>query len=82
MSPLTMDQADKLRHALGVSEGVPSHGLVYRNYYCAEDGDEDMQALVAAGLMVVGHTINGGRDRYYHATPLGMRLVGVKGERG
>lgn len=76
---VTEAQIEKLRHALGLD--YPSRvkkGVTWRSHYCAADGDADMEALVAAGLMSRGHAINGGRDRYYFATEAGQRLVGIK----
>lgn len=73
---ITKEQADKLRHALAAHKAFD--GVTFRNHFCAADGDADMEALVAAGLMRRGVTINNGHDRYYHATEVGMTLCGIK----
>lgn len=75
---LSTEQRSKLEHALAVHM-VARDGIAWRNHYCAEAGDADMEALVALGLMRRGPTINEGRDRYYHATEAGMALCGIKG---
>ena len=63
---------ETLQHALGVDR---ERREPYRNYYCAEDGSPDLEALVAAGLMERGRTLNGGEDRYYHVTEAGRALA-------
>jgi hypothetical protein len=75
----TKSQREKLEHALALDYPHKIRdGVTYRNYFCAADGDADMEALVAAGLMARGRAINEGRDRYYHATKAGMALVGIR----
>lgn len=77
---ITKAQREKLEHALALDYPHKIRdGLTYRNYFCATDGDADMEALVSAGLMRRGGAINEGRDRYYHATEAGMALVGIRG---
>lgn len=73
---ITKAQAEKLRHALAAHKA--RDGVTFRNYFCAADGDADMEALVVAGFMRRGGTINGGHDRYYHATEVGMALCGIR----
>jgi hypothetical protein len=76
---VTENQRATLEHALGLDYPWKIRdGVTWRNHYCASDRDEDCEALVAAGLMERGHTINGGRDRYYFATRAGMDLVGIR----
>lgn len=77
---ITKAQRESLEHALGLDYPHQIRdGVTWRNHYCASDGDSDMEALVAAGLMSRGGTINQGRDRYYFATAEGMAYVGIKG---
>lgn len=79
MSGITREQRAKLEHALGLDyPDKIKNGKTWRRYFCAADGDPDMEALVACGLMVRGDTINDGRDRYYLATEAGQRLCGIR----
>jgi hypothetical protein len=76
----TEEQLGKLHHALGINYPYQKSLCCWtavRNYFCAEAGDADMEALVSLGLMFQGKTINEGRDAYYHATLAGERLCGV-----
>lgn len=75
---ITLAQLEQLEHALGLDypEKVKD-GVTWRSHFCANDGNADMEALVRAGLMERGRTINEGRDRYYYATEAGQRLVGI-----
>lgn len=62
----------------GTDKKKKSHG--YRNYFCATIGGEyekDMEEMLALGLVSKGHTINQGRDRYYHATLAGCQAIGL-----
>lgn len=61
-----------LQHSLGLDR---DRREPWRNYYCAEDASPDLEALVAAGLMSRGRTINGERDRYYHVTEAGTEIA-------
>lgn len=73
---LTKEQVHILQHALGMTDGHAE----YRNYYAQEDGDEDCEALVAAGLMIKSHGVPG-YDKlswplvYYHVTPSGKKIA-------
>lgn len=71
---------DTILHTTG---SVPTnrkskHG--FRNYYCAPTTGEtfdDMQAMVAAGFMRAGRTINGGTCQYFFATREGCEFAGM-----
>lgn len=76
--PVTASMREKLGHAVGLDyPHQVKRGVTWRNYYCASDGDADLEALVSAGLME-RHAINEGRDRYYFATQAGLALVGIR----
>ena len=62
-----------MRHTLGADSRNPG----YRNYYCASEGDELLEGMVAKGYMLRGGTINGGRDRYYSVTPQWCKVLGI-----
>lgn len=62
-----------MRHTLGAESRSPG----YRNYYCASEGDEVLEAMVAKGFMDRLHTINGGRDRYYSVPPQWRKVMGI-----
>ena len=68
---LTEAQLDDIRHALGINQS----GREYRNHYCTYDGDPKMEAMVEAGAMRRGVTINEGRDRMYHVTDAGRAAL-------
>ena len=66
-------QLDIIQHTLGIG---PSR-TTDRNYFAAESQGDDfdnVEALVAIGLMVKGRDIPGGLT-YYHATDEGRALV-------
>lgn len=72
---ISEEQRAIIYHALGsLSRGSK---LGWRDHYCAPDGDQDCEANVAAGLMVRGNLINGGRDRYYFVSDKAKALIGV-----
>ena len=71
---MTEEQRDIIRHSLGL--GMSSKP--YRNRYCIRDGEPRLEALVSAGWMERGDTLNSGRDRYYHVTEAGAAAVGAK----
>jgi len=63
-----MDGIQILRHTTGDNAG-------HRNYYCANAESMECEALVSAGLMRRGRTVNDGAQRYYIATDEGVRAV-------
>jgi len=69
----TAEEIDDIKHALGLTFGRVQP---YRNYYCAEDDDENMSRMVAAGLMQKGRIIPGGL-RNFHVTEAGAAVVGA-----
>lgn len=71
---LTQDQIHDIKHALGLNGG---HVQPFRNYYCAEPDDENMAALVTAGMMKRGRTIPGGLVAF-HVTEAGAAAVGAE----
>lgn len=74
--PITADDLDNLRHALGVSPKTPRG---YRNYFVAGGKDvESMERLVAVGFMVKNERYNLSDAPCYHATAEGARAVGLK----
>lgn len=77
---LTHSQLDILRHSLGIRYvGAVTVAFEYtRNHYCCEVGSEDeteIKALIEAGYMRRGKTINDGRDFYAHVTDKGLEAV-------
>lgn len=75
MIELTDQERHVLRHTLTGSSGTDE---VYRNYFAAGEGHQDMPALtrlVMAGLMYVGQPLPGQRGCYYHCTAKGARAV-------
>jgi hypothetical protein len=72
---------DKLRHAIGMERSNYRRSLAWwldddnhRNYYATApdcDGHDEIEGLVAAGLMCIGRGIPGGLT-YYHATTAGI----------
>lgn len=76
---ITAKQRSMLEHALGLDyPWKVQDGVTWRRHFCAEEGNADCEALVAAGLFERGRTINEGRDRYYLATRAGLDLVGIR----
>lgn len=77
MIELSEQERGILRHALTGSSG---NDVVYRNYFAAGDGHDDMPALtrlVMNGLMYVGNAVPGSGSRYFHCTANGARAVGL-----
>lgn len=72
MEKAMSNQLHILRHSLGFKDD--GSGREYRNYYAADPGDEDLNALVASGDMKVGHSIPGGLI-YYRVTNQGRARV-------
>jgi hypothetical protein len=72
---MTEAQRDILRHSLGLNYGTDLH----RNYYATGPGAsdfDDIEALVAAGLMRRGREIPDDTGlRYYHVTEAGKRAL-------
>ena len=68
---LSKDDIHVLQHSLGITDG----GKEYRNYYCAVTDDPQLEALTRSGLMVRGHKINDGRNRYYFVTDDGRKVA-------
>ena len=73
---LTENEKDIILHALGNSHKESKLG--WRNYYCTEKGDPELEALVEKGFMKRSSLINEGRDQYYVVTDEGKEEVGVK----
>lgn len=48
---LTPDQLRTLRHMLGIDDPSKVHPVPYRNHYCANPGDLEMQALAMTGAV-------------------------------
>lgn len=69
----TTEELDDINHALGLTGGRVQP---FRNHYCAEDDDENMNRMVAAGLMKKGRIIPGGL-RNFHVTEAGAAAVGA-----
>jgi hypothetical protein len=73
---LTVDDADNLRHMLGVSERYPRG---YRNYFVAgPDNVPSMERLRAHGFVVKNERYRLSEDACYHATVEGARFVGLE----
>lgn len=69
-----------LIHMLGAGDHINRRSRGYRNYFCAEVGGPDHQAMVVmenAGLVRRGYTINDGRDQIFHATLEGCQAAGL-----
>ena len=69
-----------LTHMLGAESHIPKKQWGFRNYYCAGVGTDDesnLTAMVKAGLVVRGRTINDGDSVYFHATVAGMDAIGL-----
>ena len=77
---LTERQREIVAHALGRNQ----HGWrnmtkrPYRNYYCAANGEPELETLVALGAMRHGSLLNEDRDRYYLVTEEGADAIGSK----
>lgn len=66
---LTHEQLDTLRHMLGINDPWHSEPKPYRDYYCANPGDENMRELLRLGAVELYST----RDSYewFKTTPAG-----------
>ena len=67
------EELEILQHALGIDG--ERHRVPWRNSYCSYFDDPKLEAMVAAGLMKRGSSINGQRDRYYHVTDEGQHIA-------
>lgn len=73
---ITLEDADNLRHMLGVSKKTKKG---YRNYFVAGGKDvASMERLRAVGLVVKNERYNSSSDPCYHATLQGAHAVGLK----
>jgi len=71
---------DLLRHMLGANPERKKQFHGFRNYFCAEVGSEDfeaMQKMKEAGLVTEGQKINDGKDQYFFATLEGCKSIGL-----
>lgn len=69
-----------LVHMLGAGEHVRRSNHGYRNRFCAGVGGDDhriMLEMEAAGLVVAGPIINGGRSQFFGATLAGCKAAGL-----
>lgn len=69
-----------LRHAVGARPESLQRNHGKRNNYCAELDSEEHRLFVemtAAGYARAGCLINNGRDRYFHVTRAGCKLIGL-----
>ena len=70
-----VEDMDNLRHMLGARSTDKKRDWCYRNYYCANVGDESMERLAQQGLVIKGAE---GRDQvYWHATEAGCKAIGL-----
>ncbi len=70
-----------LRHMLGACLDRPRKEWGFRNYFCADASGADresMERLLKLGLVSQGE--RGEFHSYYHATKMGMDLVGIPGK--
>lgn len=75
MTPITKNQQDILRHALGIEQARRE----YRNHFVTGPGSDDYadcESLVAAGLMIkrAGSVLSGG-DPIYLVTDAGRAVA-------
>ncbi len=72
---------DLLQHTVGArpDQKKSTHG--FRNKFCASVGSEnwlEFVAMVDAGLVTTGPTINEGRQQFFFATVEGCKAIGLK----
>ena len=69
---LSDDQLQTLRHMLGIDDPQMREPKPYRDYYCANPGDQKMRALLDAGAVVMYR-----RDSYewFTCTELGREAA-------
>lgn len=80
MNTLTDEQRELLRHTLGVRPDVKPRDYGYRNRLQASVGGDtydELNQLVALGLMVTGELANEGKYQWFHATEAGCRVIGL-----
>jgi len=78
--PLPQQWRDKLIHMLGAGSHYKKSQHGFRNRYCANVGGMDYQILLDmkdAGLVIHGHAINDGQDRFFFATEAGCKAIGL-----
>jgi hypothetical protein len=77
---MNIEDLDNLKHMLGVSEYTPKRQWGYRNYFaCGKTDELSMERLVEAKYAERGHAY--GDSFYYHATPLGAKLLKIPKKR-
>ena len=65
----TDEQLRILRHMLGIDVNDTPNPAEYRDYYCANQGDQQMHAMAALGLVRLHST--GDRYEWFTTTELG-----------
>lgn len=77
---LTPEQRQKLEHALGLDyPDKVKNGRTWRRHYVGEGGDQDLEHLVALGLMERGAADPvSSSNRWYFATVAGQRACGIR----
>lgn len=78
MTALQPNDVQCLRHMLGTTPPAKYKTWGFRNYFCAGKSGSDYESLVRleqAGLVVRGEERTD--SVHFHATPLGMDIVGV-----
>lgn len=72
MSPTT-EECSVLRHMLGIDRPEERAPVPYRDYYCADPGDQQLAAMAARGL-VECYSRRGGYS-WYRCTPAGREAA-------
>lgn len=75
---LTSEELRILRHMLGIDKPHVRHPKPYRNYYCANPGDPELHALMAAGAVRL-YSQSGGYESFT-CTEAG-RIAAVESQR-
>lgn len=70
-----VEDMDNLRHMLGARSTDSKRDWGYRNYYCANVGDESMARLAEQGLVIRGNASP--EQAYWHATEAGCKAIGL-----
>lgn len=68
-----MTEPHILRHTIGLD--AKGCGTEYRNYYCAQAADTELEAMCERGLMKPGRKINDDSEQYYHVTEAGRIMA-------